>query len=387
MNKLLYVLFLLSFQGFSQQVSLLDSIASKQCIRDNFYTDGLFPSQIVRSRDRKVIEDNNIFFTALINYTFQSISDSLTVQEQTMVKRIKSNSRGVYPLYQRNHSIAYNFYQVNPERPFPQLKLLSRMKKMRLADDLDDTSIIYMINNTSDSLNQALRGEINQQVTQEEKVRSTLSDYQNRGAYRTWFADKMKQDLDICVISNALLFLFQKNLDLDSTAINSISLVKDMVNSNHHFKYPQLVSSHYQNSAIILYHVARLIALADHDLLNDLRAKVVQDILIQLPKVSNQMERLILVISFYRLGDRPGFSFDFGQLNLDMSSFYWFKANPLSGSRLGVKKMIGMGDFLELKYKSEAYYLALLFELQKLSGTAWSEEDGRFLLRVQDSNK
>jgi hypothetical protein len=49
--------------------------------------------------------------------------------------------------------------------------------------------------------------------------------------------------------------------------------------------------------------------------------------------------------------------------------------------------MIGMGDFLELKYKSEAYYLVLLFELQKLSGTAWIEEDGRFLLRVQDSNK
>ena len=250
------------------------------------------------------------------------------------------------------------------------------MKKMRLANDLDDTSIIYMINETADSLGMEIQKEMNRQVVLHPKVKSTFREYQNSGAYRTWFADKMKQDLDVCVISNALLMVFQKNMPLDSTAFQSIDFLTEMIFNDFHFTDPALIASHYQNTSIILYHVARLVAVSDHEVFTDLRKKVVLDIRNHLPSVENQMEKVILTSSLYRLNESQVFDFSWHELQEDMGSFYWFKANPLSGSRLWVKKIFSHGNFMQLKYRSEEYSLALVFEMQKLADANWVQKNG-----------
>lgn len=360
----------------SQKNDFLKSIFSLQVSKDSFYNAGLFPSQISKNNCKKAVEDNNIFFTALINYTLQDIKHTLSKAEQIVVDSIYSLSEVNFSYYQnRNGDISYNFYQVNPENPFPNVKRFSKSKRALLPDDLDDTSILYLIQQTSDSLNIAVKQKMASQSLSNKKLISTYKPYRKSLAYRTWVADKMKQDLDICVMSNVLTFVIEKQLVLDSIDEQSIRLIKKMVEENVHLKNEYIASSHYQNSSIILYHIARLISKSNHPKLKSIQKKIISDIQAQLLTVDNYMEKVILLTSLYRLNQKTDFEINLSQASKDMADFYWFRANPFSGYRLWVKRIVNCSNFMQYKYKSEAYYWTLLLELKQLSNAEFKETD------------
>jgi hypothetical protein len=381
---LVVILFVVNINGVCAQSKLLwDSIRAQQAgAGDSFYQEGLFRSQIAKRNGRKTVEDNNIFFTALINYTLQSCKDSLSADEQLVVDSLYAKSKRVLPYYQnRKGDITYNFYQVNPENPFPNLRFYSGIRKFRLTDDLDDTSLIYLILQSSDSLNKALKKKMAEQSRNPRKIVSTLPKYRESKAYRTWFADKMKQDLDICVMANVLTFVFQKKLPMDSVDIETIQLISQLVSANAHLTKARWVSAHYQSSSIILYHLARLIVVADHPDLNPLKRKIVSDLHNQLRQASNPMERVILLTSLYRLGEKVNFEFDLGELEGEMKKFFWFNGNPFSGSPVWVKKLMGK-KFMQLRYTSSGYYWCLLLELKTVSKASVEVKDGRPTIHI-----
>lgn len=353
---------------FSQDIHILQKIDTLQSKGNNFYHKGLFPCQMGLVGGKKMHEDNNIFFTALTLYTLQSIQDQLSTKGKILIDSITLRAKNLYPLYRnRKNGPTYNFYQTHPDNPFPGLPLLSKMKKFRLADDLDCTSIIYLLLPSSDSLNMAVKKEMEAQIKPSEKIMSTLPKYRKCKAYRTWFAHKMKQDLDICVMSNVLLFVISKHLPLDIIDLCTITLIKKMVNENEILKHGYIVSSTYQKSPVILYHLSRLIAIANIPELNSLIPKIVTDLKIELKNSGNKMQQVILLSSLYRLHQPLNFSFSYAELQNDMNSFYWFRANPFIGSNVFFKKIIGPNGLLNFKYKSEAYYWSLVMELQELS--------------------
>ncbi|MCH5683259.1 hypothetical protein LWM68_02585 [Niabella sp. W65] len=51
----------------------------------------------------------------------------------------------------------YNFWQTNPSRHFPNSRYFSRRKKYIIPDDLDDTAILYLSAEFSDSLKRAVK--------------------------------------------------------------------------------------------------------------------------------------------------------------------------------------------------------------------------------------
>ena len=368
--------------GYSQDQVIIERIVSLQVQEDNFYRRGLFTSQISRKKGKKYVEDDNIFFTGLINYTLQSIKDSRPIDEQGYIDNVYRNSKPTFDFYSnRNNDVTYNFYQVHPEKPFPNIKLLSKWKRFRLADDLDDTSIIYLVKESSDSLNRLVKDRMIEQSFKKKKVKSTFKAYRKSKAYRTWFADKMKQDFDICVMSNALLFVFEKKLELDTIDLATIRLIRTMIEEGRHLKKEHLIAPHYQSSAIILYHVARLIDTANHPELNVLREKVIADIENGLLSAENTMEKTILLTSLYRLNKPHDFEISMDELSGDMANFHWFKANLAGGYRLWFRKLVGQSRWFNLSYRSEAYYWSLVLELQTLSGAEIVSEKGeeRFL--------
>ncbi|MBN2637736.1 MAG: hypothetical protein JXR65_01465 [Bacteroidales bacterium] len=366
---LLITILLIQNLLFAQDIHILEKIDSLQSRGNGFYTRGLFPSQMGLVGGRKMYEDNNIFFTALTLYTLQSIKNQFSIKGKFLISNMSGCAKNLYPLYQnRQWGPTYNFYQTHPDRPFPGLKILSGMKKFRLADDLDDTSIIYLLLHTNDSLNAAVKKRMEAQAKSPKKVTSTFKKYRNYKAYRTWFAHKMKQDMDICVMSNALLFVIRKGLPLDSTDSCTITLIKKMVNENEIMKHGYIVSSHYQKSPVILYHLSRLISVANNPELNGLIPKIVTDLKYELKISKNAMDRVILISSLYRLHQKVDFSFSYNNLNKAMQSFYWFMANPFSGSNVTIKRIIGRKGLLNFEYKSEAYYWSLVLELQSLTG-------------------
>lgn len=378
--KVIFTLFFLLFQYtlFAQDIHVLEKIDSLQSHGKGFYTKGLFPTKVRFENGRKTYEDNNIFFTGLTLYTLQSIRNQFGDEGKALIDTIDRRTKNLFQYYRnRKGGPTYNFYQTHPDIPYAGIKLLSKLKKVRLDDDLDDTSIIYLTLNSNDSINASVKREMKWQTRSPKKVKTTFKKYQNSKAYRTWFAVKMKQDLDICVMTNTLLFVFTKNLPLDSTDFSTISLIKRMVNEDEIMKHGYIVSSYYQQTSIILYHLARLISVAHNQELDSLIPKIVADLKTELKFSTNKVEQIILLSSLCRLQRPVPFAFTYTDIQKDMDSFYWFQAYALNGNNIMFKRIVGPYTFLNLKYKSKAYYWSLVLELQNLAG-ANIESNGNF---------
>jgi hypothetical protein len=358
---------------FSQDISLskdslIHKIYSLQSHGDAFFDDGLFASERFRGDRGNFKYDNNIFFTALITYTLQSLQDEFTIQSQQIIDSISSRAKSNYFRYRnRNNDISYNFWQTNPDRSFPNSKFWSKREKARLPDDFDDTSILFLTKEKNESLDNEMKELMAQYSNHSTKKKSTFKRYKNYKAYNTWFGIKMKQDFDICVMSNTLLFVFQKGLKLNEFDNETIRLIKQMVISNDYLNYPHIISPHYRNSSIILYHLSRLIANTDNEILSSLREKVIQDLYETLNHTTSRMEKVILLTSLYRLGEKPTVQIDIQNIPEEFDDFYFFVANPFSGSNLLFKRMLGKSEFLCFRYRCEAYYWTLLLELKILS--------------------
>ena len=364
---------------FSQDIHILRRIDSLQSRGTEFYRKGLFPCQISFENSPKTHEDNNIFFTAETIYTLQGLRKHFGIAGKTIIDSITARAKNLYFYYRNRHGRpTYNFYQTHPDKPFPGLRFLAKKKRFRLADDLDDVSFIYLVKHSSDSLNAEVKKLMELQTRSPKKVVSTFKKYQNSKAYRTWFAYRMKQDLDICVMSNVLLFVYQKHLPLDSTDYSTIALIKQMVDDNDIMKHGNIVSAHYQKSPIILYHLARLISKVNNPELNSLTPKIITDLKSELNISTNRMDQIILISSLYRLHHPVDFDFTYKNVLNDMNSFHWFHANPFSGDKVIYKRIMGRNGWLNFKYKCNAFYWSLVLELQGLSG-AKIQTNGNFL--------
>lgn len=362
----------LILQGHSQDLSCIDSIQELQVQEfEGIYQKGLFPCQRIRKHGEIVVEDNNIFFTGLTLYTLNYIKDSLSQNDQLHIENMYAKAYNTFNDYKnRKGGFTYNFYQIHPgEHPFPNATHFQNAEYRKIADDFDDTSVLYLIQDSDDSLNAAVKAKMETHSLMG-LYTSTFKQFRNAHVYKTWFSQKMNQDIDICVQSNVLLFIFEKQLPLTSIDSTTINVIKSAIRQNLHKNKGHLISAHYQNTTIILYHIARLIAVADSPLLNDIKSEVISDIYSELSVIENDMEKVILLTSLYRLGENVDFELDVQNVQKDMQTFYWFQANPFYGMRFWIRRIIGGSDFLQEKYRCEAYYWTLVFELQVMSSAS-----------------
>lgn len=360
------LLWLIVFFGRVFSQTPLQRISDLQIKEDSFYRKGTFPSEISWKKGKKVAEDNNIFFTALITFTLQSLYDSVDSESRGVVDSIQALSHPYQYYKNRNGDITYNFYQVRPETPFPTVPFMAKKKSAKLPDDLDDTSLMYLINNSSDSLKRLLKSKMVYQSDLHPRVATTIRPFRNTKAYRTWFADKMEQDLDICVVTNVLLFVISTGLPFEDADIESLDFIRYVINNDLHREKPHKIAANYPYTSVILYHVSRIISALNDGQLDDLGGKVKEDLLSQLNEANNEMEKVVLLTSLYRLGHEVEFKIDSAELKKDMESFYWFDAHPLSINK-NLRKIMGKSNITRLKYRSEAYYWALVMELEVLS--------------------
>lgn len=344
-----------------------------QSVGDSFYRDGLFPTERAWYSGTHVREDNNIFFSALIALNLSQCRSKVAIEDQLVIDSILQRVRHVFPYYQnRNGDITYNFYQTRPDMPFPNLKFFSKKKKFRLPDDMDDTSIIYYTQNSSDSIIKVLKSKMEEQALKMElPVRSTPKRYHSYRVYPTWFAHKMKQDIDICVLANTLYLVASKRLPITSIDSQSYGLIYDMIIHDDHIKRPHLISPHYKNTAVILYHIARLMSIDSLGFLQSIRGKLTIDIKKRLASSIENMERVILLSSLYRLGIPYPYTLEMGKEESGIKSFSFFYGNPFSFSPVWMKKIIHKSNLFQFKYRNEAYNWSLLMELSILSNAQW----------------
>ncbi|MBC7389578.1 MAG: hypothetical protein H7329_10230 [Opitutaceae bacterium] len=370
MSFKLKCILLLIFVGFTEAKSqtkeidsLLKTICSFQQANSSFYNHGLFPSQRVYLKQKNYIrEDNNVFFTGLIVWTLQTYESRLSLINHKLIDSVSKEATKNYSLYKnKNGGVTYNFWQTNPSQHFPNDSYFSKRKKYQLPDDLDDTAILYHSTFHSDSAKIILKHLINENANRSKKtIHNTFREFKHKPAYSTWFGDKMPVDFDICVQANALLLVLNQKLAQDETDIETAHLIIEIVRKDYHLKYPQLISPHYQNTAVILYHLSRLISIHPELGFLGIKEKIIGDIQSHILKQNSPMEILLLENSLLMLGNKPLSSITIK--DTDFQNFYFFVANMTSTTINPFKTWFSKCKSTNFYYKSEAYYWTLVFE-------------------------
>ena len=365
-----FFLCLICYQVRSQNTridSLIYQIKIAQITQtNNFYSAGLFPStrNYLKSKHYRR-EDDNVFFTGLIVWTLRNQQYFLRAENSKIVDSICAKAISNYPNYRNKYGeCTYNFWQPKPNCHFPNDHYFSTRSKYALPDDLDDTSILYLSENHSDSLKNCLRTKMAKHANGNSAyINNTFRKYKHDAAYNSWFGYKIDVDFDICVQSNALRWVLDNKFTLNKYDSATIQLLKKMVLADEHIKYAHYISPHYQKSSIVLYHLARLIA-THPDYFVEIKHKLIKDIQQQIAITEHHMEKLLLANSLARFG-----VFSEEKLALtksDFDDFYFFVANMTSVAPNPFKRWFALCKRTNFYYESEGYYYTLLLEYECL---------------------
>ena len=348
--------------------SLVQQIKTDQITQNhNFYSVGLFPStrKYLKSKHYKR-QDDNVFFTGLIVWTLRSQQLLLNTENSKIVDSICAKAIRNYPNYRNKYGdCTYNFWQPKPNRHFPNDHYFSSRKKYALPDDLDDTSILYLSENHSDSLKNCLRTKMTKHANGNSiYINNTFRKYKHDVAYNSWFGNKIDVDFDICVQSNALRWVLDNRFVLNKYDSATIGLLKKMILADEHIHYAHYISPHYQKTSIVLYHLARLIA-PHPEYFTEIKDKLITDIQQQLNIVKHPMEKLLLATSLARFGVISEQKLKLNKS--DFEDFYFFVANMTSVAPNPFKRWFAKCKRTNFYYESEGYYFALLLEYECLT--------------------
>ncbi len=344
---------------------IMQKISSLQIVEDEFYDAGLFPSKRIWSFSSKAVEDNTIFFTASIISTLRMIHPKLSEKSRLLVDSVINLAKPVYSKYKsRNGEVTYNFWQTDPpDLPFPNGSRLISNERARLPDDFDTTILIALSQEKNDSIDFLIRKKMTAYSRRENRDQVKLitpDKYEDSEAYEVWFGKDMPQTFDICVMSNIILYILEREFEFDKYDSATVSLINKMIQADDHLRRTSDISHHTESPALILYHVARLISLDKQGLFDSIRSKVANDLKVMLNEVENEVEKVLILSSLHRLSYEANASIDFVKLERDVKTFSFFYVNPFSLSK-------GKSSFLPaVEWTSEAYNWVLVLELLAL---------------------
>jgi len=348
---------------------ILDKISALQSQGNGAYDTGLFPSQRLHSFSFYLREDNNVFFSALIAFTLESLAEAMHPELRSKARRISKAIIANYPkyLHSRNPD-TYNFWQNHKNGHFPHGRLFSRISWLALPADTDDTSIIYLTSTKTSDLKKLKRKLETQYPVQAPVSPLTGSHYADLRPYPTFLGRKIIREMDACVISNILLLIFRFQLPLSQIDYDSIEYLQRVLERKDHVNAPFAVSPNYANSSVILYHIARLAGSFDNTELNKLRSLLQHCLELQSPSKLPWMEKLLIKTAMLRMEMPVSPLQRINSYNSHFRQFYFFRAGMLSGFQRKFLKNLSGNPLFHLKYRCEAYYWTLVLEYMLLSG-------------------
>lgn len=354
--------------GFSQPKNpndtLLQWIASLQVQSDPFYNNGLFRSQ--RMYRKHVYQDNTLFYSSLIALTLNSLVDKSSKENDETIEEIYEGVKSNALRYQsRRGRPTFNYWQTNPDIPHPNGPARYQTDKYKVPDDFDDTSMIGLLLDSPEFSLEIRNEMVRYTAERKKKVKTTFNRLKHSKAYGVWFADKWKQEFDISVMANTLGFVFENGFALNQYDSASIEFIKRSIADDLHKKQPFVLSPYYTKTAVILYHIARLLASDTSGLMEVIKPKIISDIYEELDQAEMEMHQVILYTSLYRLGEHPDVQIDVAQLKAEEKEFRWFSANFMLaiGSGTFLRKTFHESRIVPTFYwRCDAYYWTLYWE-------------------------
>ncbi len=349
---------------------LLHRLEQLQVKKEDVFPKGIFPSyrEYVLSNDRQKADING-FFTGLIAFTLRDQLPGLTNSQRELAEKLIDNTQPVYDLFKsKSGKPVYNFWPTNPPQIFPNGGWMNVFnKKQSLADDMDDTVIILLAKNASDSTARKIHTLMQAYINPGNKeVNSTFKDYRKLGAYSTWFGRRMPVEFDVCVLANVLYFVQRYHLDWTPADSSSLEMIEKIISSDKHKTSTDLVSAYYGRLPVILYHLARLMSVSPIESLEKLKPKLVADAQDALLHTNDFMDQVILQTALMRWGVKPSEITRRTQNTLaqlvEEGNFYFFNASMASLLPDPLRKWISKSGALKFTYDCDAYNNVLLLE-------------------------
>lgn len=349
---------------------LIQRLALLQSKSNQVFSKGSFASYRSYSWNKSVEKaDENAFFTGLICFTLKNILNDLDEADKRVALKIIEQSVPYFEHFKNQKGRnTYNFWSTLPPQIFPHsgwMNLFNRSQS--LPDDFDDTVMILMALNVSDSIanqvHQLMQGFVN---GNDKKIRNTFDEYKNFPAYSTWFGKKMPLDFDVSVLTNVLYFVQEYHLKWTVSDSAILHLIAKVIEDKKYLESPSGVSPHYNRTPVILYHLSRLMQIQPIPTLEKYKLELIQATQKQLKNASSFMDQTILSTALLRWGVNPDsntIKTDQSLLDLiDDPEFVFFIANMSSMLPNPAKDMVGRIGIGKFAYYCEAYNICLLLE-------------------------
>jgi hypothetical protein len=352
---------------------LINRIENLQIKDDSkYYSMGLFPS----SRSNQAIgykrEDSNIYYSALIAYTLLNVFDYFTTDQKIRVKSISDKVIENFPKYKsKRDPILYNFYKTNPSDHYPNGHFFSKFKHFELADDADDTCIITLTLQSKGGVELSQIQSIRKYLLKfsnlnRKKIKFIPPTYRELKAYGVWFGSgKMPIEFDICVIANILCFIFKNNLQLKQQDIDSLAYIRKAIKNYDIINNSFSISYMYPDSAVILYHIARLWSNMPDPEIYLPKKIIIKMLRSQLVDSDSTLERIILSTSLLKMGITvPPVKYSLCELKREFKSFGFFIAPMLKGTGSSLLNKLAELSPFQILFDCEAYYYTLVLEYE-----------------------
>jgi hypothetical protein len=350
---------------------LLHRLEDLQIKENGIFPKGAFPSYRMYALNKtRYKADVNPFFTGLVSLTLQNLMPKLSASQQVQAKTIIDRASALYPKFKsRKHPErnTYNFWPKDTVQIFPNGGWLNLFdKKWAIADDMDDTVILLMAQNAD----QATAKQVHELMQfyrngYRNTIKSTFDEYKNMAAYSTWFGEKMPIEFDFGVHANVLYFAQYYQLPWSAADSATLQLMANIIKQKQYLSLANYVSPQYASTAVLLYHVARLMALKPIPELEVLKSSLIAETENLLLTSNIFMEKVILSTSLKWWGVKPPLIFlntNKIELLLKDDQFVFFLANRASMFPNSIKKAAFKSNFFKFTYYCPAYNYLLLLE-------------------------
>lgn len=337
--------------------------------------DGLFWSERFHRTFGRVRVEDNIFFSASIAYTLLELRAGMKADHQEMVDEIVAGVRSQYPNYEgRSTPYHYGFYKPEIGAQYPGGTFLSNLRHFALPEDADDTAMVSLtLESVSAERVEAVRKALHTlHNTGRKSVRGLPERYAKLPAYATWLGTgRMPIELEICVMCNVLLTTFRWDCPLSTQDLASLEFIRIALDTRDVLDRPHIVSNTYPEPAVILYHVARLVAAMPHPdahLNMDVLSERIEE---QFGRESELLHRVMLVNARCLIGQQPN-PVDWveggWELKESLDDFAFFRGPMLSGTNNRLLNAMKFWKLSHLQWRCEAWGKTLLLEQEVRCG-------------------
>ncbi|MCB9185599.1 MAG: hypothetical protein H6601_02505 [Flavobacteriales bacterium] len=344
---------------------LLKSLKQLQSQCNSTYPNGIFPSERYHPFLPYRRHDDNLFFTASIVHILQGILNEFEPAESELAESLISDAVSAYPLFRNKKGLdTYNFWQTTPSRHFPNGWFMHHFKHFQIPDDVDDTSLVYLTENSAKERVLWLREKLKQHANLAyKKAFNPLPKYRELKCYSTFFGKKMYIEFDLCVLSNLMRLILKHftEQELNEYDRDTLEFIVATVENDEHKTLPFYSAPNYPTTELILYHLARLIPLLPESYRNRIKAKVRTDIQIGLEQAEG-MNCILMENAAFKLGIGAKSNDLDSDTLLNDRGFFFFHAGMITAFENMFAQKLADNPFFHLRYASRALNGALLIE-------------------------